>query len=187
MAGVGWHMTKCDGRSESAAHSGLLYQQMSRHVQAEGFYVVPNPHSAAFSDSVTKQCLEELAGYAVSVPRAAGSPLSFLLATGKSAGSTTGTDTELRYAEVPGARQHFRSREELQVIVAGIQVCCKNSRWLRYKLRLVYSAITGQNQLPNSISSPQEVTIRPEFESVAGKTLVYSGEPAFSLCYWTCV
>lgn len=150
--------------------------------EAEGIQIVSNPHAVAFTDDITQQCVEELAEYVNSGPRPIGAPKSFLLAAGNSAGSTTGTNTEVRYAEVPGAIQHFRSKQELQTIAYDCVLRMQDLQNLhgsdfaqQTKLQSVFHAITGQQQLPASVTSPQEISIHPDFESVVGKTLLYSG------------
>lgn len=169
-------------KTPSPVIEDALKGRTEAQAKVDGVQIVPNPHEAAFSDNVTKLCLEELAEYVVSGPRPMGAPRSFLLAAGNSAGSTTGTNTEVRYAEVPGARQHFRSKQELQTIAYECVMRTHDLQNLgsldlteQTKLQSVYCAITGQQQLPNAVSSPQEVSIRPDFEAVAGKTFVYSG------------
>ena len=172
-------------RSLETASPAILDALKGRTVaqaEAEGIQVVLNPHPAAYTDGITQQCRNELAEYIISGPRPVGAPKSFLLAAGNSAGSTTGTNTEVRYAEVPGAIQHFRSRQELQTIAYDCVVRMQDLQDLhgsdfleQTKLQSVFCAITGQQQVPTSIASTQEINLQPDFEAVAGKTLVYSG------------
>lgn len=166
----------------SPAILDALKGRTAAQAEAEGILIVLNPHPAACSDGVTQQCMDELAEYIISGPRPVGAPKSFLLAAGNSAGSTTGTNTEVRYAEIPGAIQHFRSRQELQTVAYDCVVKMQDLQDLhgadfleQTKLQSDFCAITGQQQPPTSINSPQEIHIQPDFEPVAGKTLVYSG------------
>ena len=186
--------TVASSETVSPAICDAFEGRTAAQAEAEGIQIIANPHAAAFTDGITQQCMDELAEYVVSGPRPVGAPKSFLLAAGNSAGSTTGTNTEVRYAEVPGAIQHFRSKQELQAIaydcvlrVQDLQSLHGSDFTEQSKLQSVFHAITGQQQLPACITSPQGISIHPDFEAMAGKTLVYSGMLTQQSCSLGCM
>lgn len=114
---------------------------------------------------------------------ATGLPKTPILAAGNPVRSTTGSVTQLRWAKVAGARQRFKTIEELQSSAFECAIAlreCQDSGQ-DASLRAKFSAYTGQEFDVATIHSPEEITVRQEFLDVAGKEFVYPGQTS-DLC-----
>lgn len=145
----------------------------------QGLQYIPTPADLC-PDDTQHEVLAMLKEYASGTMPTASTPRSFLLAAGNPVGSTTGSITEVKYGNIPGAIEHFKSAQDLKEDAYRAFSQLRDTSAVlniqqRDGLHCRWQVITGLSACPADLSSWENVPLCPDLHALAGVTRLYSG------------